>query len=144
MWFMIGITWEQFQPKGKIDLSGGTPCKSLVIVLRLWIGPHLEDLYFYCLIHWVIETTGELCHPNRQRRPILWDPGKFHLSSSYYWLSYIFDISVDSCLTYTVILIIGTHIWKGSLIYIFLSSSKTIKHRPSWTISRSPFQLFWK
>ena len=54
---MIGVNGELCQPKGQRELSGGTLCKILVVILRYWIGPHFEHMYFYGIINLLVMTN---------------------------------------------------------------------------------------
>ena len=115
-----------------------------MFIFRFLISPHFEHLYFYCLINWVIEITGELDQHKGKRRPIGWNTSNFHFSYSNCWLVYPFEIYADFCLTNQLVVIIWAHIWQGLLVYWFLSSSDPIKHRPYWTISGVSPHLFWQ
>ena len=75
--WVIGIIRELYCTKGQRELSAGTPCKILMVIWRLWISPHLEDCYFSCLIHWVIENDEEFCRSKGKRRLIGLTRGKY-------------------------------------------------------------------
>ena len=78
---LVDITGELCQPKGQRDLSGETPYKLLVVILRLWIGPHFESLYSSGLINLVVVATGEQCLLNGKEVPVVYYWGIFDLSS---------------------------------------------------------------
>ena len=116
---LIGNKGDLCCPKGKIELSGGTPSNfsgDILIVNWYTLGisvpflPKLLSYWDYCF-YFVGPRgkQGSLCEPLEI----------FHLSSSDYWLAYTFDIYADSFLTDQVVVIIWNHILQGFLKYSF-------------------------